>query len=138
MDGAPESVERRPLAQSGRAPALRRRLYLDVPHEVHHGLHIGAAGEEPRRVCVPQLMDTHLEVDPALGGCGHPDVRPKAVPRDGGSGAVAKRRSSPMRPLALTCSALAFDKVLEVDLATIRVVPGACDGRAAPRAFNAT
>lgn len=56
----------------------------------------------------------------------------EAVPRDGGSGAGLEEKSSPMRPLALTCSALVVDLVLEVDLATIRVVPGACEGRAAP------
>ena len=47
--------------------------YLRMTHAVHHALQVRAAGEEPGRMCVAQVVDPYVEVDARGGDGGSPD-----------------------------------------------------------------
>src|SRR4051794_28341967 len=58
---------------------LLRRLDLGVSHALHDALEVGATGEQPARVRMPQVMDPQGEVDAARLDCWQPYARAKGV-----------------------------------------------------------
>src|SRR5204863_5515650 len=61
------------------------------------GLQISTASQEPGRVCVAQVMHTHMETKPGCGKCWLPDALPEPIPRDVAVGVERSRSPGTIR-----------------------------------------
>jgi len=88
-----------------------------VAHAVHDGAEVGAAGEQPGRMGVSEIVDADVEVDPGGLHSGRPHVAAEGVPRDrgalaGGEDQVSSERLSghvPARMLRARAEAAGLD-----------------------------
>jgi hypothetical protein len=79
---AGEGVDVLLVAVRQRVKILLSRLDLRVSHPFHNTLQVGAAGEQPRRMCVAKVVHTDVEIQTRGPDRRKPNARPEGVARD--------------------------------------------------------